>query len=181
MLLYQQQQYEEAAIDLCTVVENNPNDVNARALRASAYLKANRLDKAEEDIEQLSKQSAAQRTTNVRQLSQELNQRKTQVMEEKRRAEEQLQQSPTNAAALEQKAVASRNLGDYRAAVQASQQLLRQDPDNVKATATLIEVYRELKDTAAAQEVLRRAQQLRVPQDALLKSAPALTPLLRRN
>lgn len=181
MLLYQQQQYEAAAVDLCTVVENNPKDANARALRASAYLKANRLDKAEEDIEQLSKQSSNLRSTNVRQLSQELDQRKTQLLNEKRRADQQLQQSPTNVAALEQKAITSRNLGDYREAARISEQLLKQDPDNVRATATLIEVYRELKDTAAAQEVLRRAQQLRVPQDALLKSAPALTPLLRRN
>lgn len=181
MLLYQQQQYEAAAVDLCTVVENNPKDANARALRASAYLKANRLDKAEEDIEQLSKQSSNLRSTNVRQLSQELDQRKTQLLNEKRRADQQLQQSPTNVAALEQKAITSRNLGDYREAARISEQLLQQDPDNVRATATLIEVYRELKDTAAAQEVLRRAQQLRVPQDALLKSAPALTPLLRRN
>lgn len=181
MLLYQQQQYEAAAVDLCTVVENNPKDANARALRASAYLKANRLDKAEEDIEQLSKQSSNLRSTNVRQLSQELDQRKTQLLNEKRRAAQQLQQSPTNVAALEQKAITSRNLGDYREAARISEQLLQQDPDNVRATATLIEVYRELKDTAAAQEVLRRAQQLRVPQDALLKSAPALTPLLRRN
>jgi len=181
MLLYQQQQYEAAAVDLCTVVENNPKDANARALRASAYLKANRLDKAEEDIEQLSKQSSNLRSTDVRQLSQELDQRKTQLLNEKRRADQQLQQSPTNVAALEQKAITSRNLGDYREAARISEQLLQQDPDNVRATATLIEVYRELKDTAAAQEVLRRAQQLRVPQDALLKSAPALTPLLRRN
>lgn len=180
MLLYQQRQYEAAALDLTTVVENNPTDATARAQRASAYLKANRLDKAEEDIQHISTQEASKRSTVTRQLQQELNTKQEVLQSQQQQNEQILRADPTNVQALESKAQLSRNLGDYNAAIRSTEQILKQDPDNAKATAILIEAYREIKDTAAATRVLQKAQQLKVPADALLRAAPSLRTVVKK-
>ena len=96
------------------------------------------------------------------------------------RNEQILRADPTNVQALESKAQLSRNLGDYNAAIRSTEQILKQDPDNAKATAILIEAYREIKDTAAAARVLQKAQQLKVPADALLRAAPSLRTVVKK-
>lgn len=156
LLNYQKGQFAEAASDLSQVLGQNGKPApELLEIRADAYLKSDQLQRAKKDLQQLKVMKVAPK---VDQKIKEVNRRIEQEEQNKTKADAQLRLDPNNLKALQQKASASRKLGDYRASVRSAESVLRRDPKNAAAYAELIKVYREQSNTEAVEAVYKRAK-----------------------
>ncbi|MBK8704377.1 MAG: tetratricopeptide repeat protein [Saprospiraceae bacterium] len=153
VLLLEQGQFAEAATELSNLIIQQPNNLEARTARATAYIKADMLEKAGKEIESIERiQNMITDSTGgqvktapkvpgkvLAELKKEYQQKVNVEEQKKTKAEQTLKSDPNDMKALEQKAAASRNLGDYLTAAQTAERILSKDPDNANAFATLIE------------------------------------------
>ncbi len=194
VLLLKEGQYAEAVTDLSNLTAQQPQNLEAHAALATAYVKADMLDKAGREIESIEQ---LQRTTTtdssggqikssptlpggvVSSLKREFQQKVAEEEKKKSKAEQTLKVNPNDIKALEQKAVASRNLGDYRTAAQTAERILSKDPDNPHAFATLIESKQALLQPEAAKKVLQKAKEAGVTKEKLIQLRPAIKDVIK--
>ncbi len=169
-LSFEKGDYVGAANDLTTRVEIDPENAEARAQRGQVYLKINQLDKAKKDLEIAKKLKPGDKSIqrNIEILKRkEIEQRKL-----KKDADQTLQKDPDNINALNQRAAASKNLGDYTAAVASAERVLQRDPDNPQAYSVLMESASELNRPEMLQQVMQRIKQSKVNTQQLEVSSP---------
>ncbi len=152
-LLYQTGHFQAAATDLTVVVEENPGDANIRTARTAAYIRANQLDYAREDLEVLEESSERPKVTD--QLKSEYRERYRIEEDRRDQAREDIKANPNDTTAWRIQAEASRNLGDYDAAGMAAAKLLSVDRNSTFALVTLTELRPMIVDTLALRRVLR--------------------------
>lgn len=173
-----------------------PDNVEAVAMRGAAFLSVNQLDKARQDFstaqailnitEPLNPDTDTQKgaalqpekrtkwlTTKMKELDRKYEVEKTRIRE----ADRQLQRDPVNIQALNTKADASKNVGDYKTAISSAQSVIEKAPDNLKAHATLIESFIAIGDTARAKETLQNTLRQKIPATELQRSSPLIRSL----
>jgi tetratricopeptide (TPR) repeat protein len=193
VLLLDRGLFAEAATDLSNLIAQQPNNLDARAARATAYVKADMLEKAGKEIESIERiQNTIKDSTEgqvktapkvpsevLAELKKEYQQKVNAEELKKTKAEQTLKSNPNDVKALEQKAVSSRNLGDYRTAAQTAERILTKDPDNPNAHATLIESKDALLQPEAAKEALQNARDAGVTKERLIKIRPMLKEIIK--
>ncbi|MBX2928271.1 MAG: tetratricopeptide repeat protein [Saprospiraceae bacterium] len=174
-----------------------PDNVEAVAMRGAAYLSVNQLDKARQDFRtakailqapeslrpddnNTQKGTALQpekRTkwlnTKMKELDRKYEVEKTRIRE----ADRQLQRDPVNIQALNTKADASKNVGDYTTAISSAQSVIEKAPGNLKAHATLIESFIAIGDTVRAKETLQNTLRQKIPATELRRTSPLIRSL----
>ncbi len=184
--------YIGALSTLNTALAIAPDNADVLAMRGTAYMGVKRLDWAKRDLvkaskiatEQESKQTDAGGKSSISRKTQVLR-TKLQELEQKIEAEKQrkadadalLNQSPTNLEALNIKAEASKNLGDFSTAIKLAQTALKKDPENVQAIATLAESYAATGDTLRLQDLLKKATRAGVQPQEIKENAPLIRTL----
>jgi len=165
-----------------------PDNIDALAMRGSAFLQVSQLDKARTDfqkarsiIEQksITAEPAAVEETDRRSrlLDLKFSELSTRIeVERKRRsdAEQLLRQNPNNIDALNTRADASKNLGDYNTAITTANTVIRQQPANLKAHTTLVESFIAIGDTAKARASLQKAESTGLAPQAIKEGAPMI-------
>ncbi|MBL7791999.1 MAG: tetratricopeptide repeat protein [Saprospiraceae bacterium] len=193
VLLLERGLFAEAATDLSNLLAQQPNNLDARAARATAYVKADMLEKAGKEIESIERiQNTIKDSTEgqvktspkvpsevLAELKKEYQQKVNAEELKKIKAEQTLKSNPNDVKALEQKAVSSRNLGDYRTAAQTAERILTKDPDNPNAHATLIESKEALLQPEAAKQALQNARDAGVTKEKLIKIRPVLKEIIK--
>lgn len=180
ILNYQKGNYLEAAEDLTVALAKDSTkvDVDALELRGSAYLKAEQLEKAKEDLSRVRELRLPDRSVDKNKkdaLDKKIEEvdKKIETEEKKKAsAEAQLRINPSNLTALNQKAESSRKLGDYREAVEAAQAVLRKDPDNIDAFVKIILAYRSAGDAVQVEKTVRRAEAAGISRSRLDRMVP---------
>jgi len=153
-LLFQQEDYIAALQDLNTQVENSPADVSTLTRRGVANLKAENLEEAWQDFQAVQKQNPNDSLTRVR--LKDIREKKKEQEEVKQEANDQLRINPLDTKALTDKANATKSLGEYREAVKAAEQAIKQDPKSVQAYATLIKIYTAMNQPEKAAAIKKR-------------------------
>ncbi len=184
--------YAGALNTLNTALTIAPDNADVLAMRGTAYMGVKRLDWAKRDLIKASKIAAEQESKQVDAEVKSGTSRKTQVVrtklqevEQKIEAEKQrkaeadalLSQSPSNVDALNIKAEASKNLGDFSAAIKLAQAALKKEPENVQAIATLAESYVAIGDTVRLRDLLKRAARAGVQPQEIKENAPMIRTL----
>lgn len=158
ILNYVNGQYVEATEDLTVALEKNPTDARILTTRGDAYMKAEQYKEARDDFKKARRQSESDDKKvidgKIKVLDSQIQKEET-IKEE---AEQNLRSNPNNVNALLQKAEASKKLGSYEESIRTSEKVLNNDPDNAKAYANLINIYRVKKDTHMINETLSRVQ-----------------------
>jgi tetratricopeptide (TPR) repeat protein len=193
VLLLERGLFAEAATDLSNLIAQQPNNLEARTARATAYVKADMLEKAGKEIESIERiQNTIKDSTEgqvktapkvpselLAALKKEYQQKVSTEELKKNRAEQTLKSNPNDVKAMEQKAVSSRNLGDYRTAAQTAERILTKDPDNPNAHATLIESKEALLQPEAAKQALQNAREAGLTKEKLIKIRPVLKEIIK--
>jgi Flp pilus assembly protein TadD len=169
--------YGQAIATLDNAAALAPKNADVLAMRGSAYLAVNQLDKARKDLMQAQELTAAKsapattRTeAKVKVIEQKVQELNARVQEEKNRrtdAEQELKVNPDNLNALNTRADASKNLGDHKTAIQSANEVIQMQPDNVKAYSILVESLAALGDTAKLRSALIRAEKTGVSSSAI--------------
>ncbi|MCO6488788.1 MAG: tetratricopeptide repeat protein [Phaeodactylibacter sp.] len=171
VLNYKKGNFEEAAEDLSVFLEAKPDNAEALEIRGSAYLNAERLQNAREDLQKVQEMRAAPSPELNRKLK-EVNTRIEQEEQAKASADAAVRANPNNLAAWNQKAVSSLKLGNYQEAVRAGEAILSRDRDNVDAFVQIIKAYRSAGDTARVEKTIRRAEEAGISRRQLDRLTP---------
>lgn len=179
--------YGEAIATLDNAAAVAPKNADVLAMRGSAYLAVNQLDKAQKDFskaQELTTNKAAGtearkevRSKVIEQKVEELNVRVQQEKQRRSEAEQQLKVTPENVEALNTRADASKNLGDHKTAIQSANEVIKMQPDNVKAHTILVESLTALGDTAKARTALTRAEKIGIAPAEIKENAPLIRSL----
>lgn len=179
--------YGEAIATLDNAATVAPKNADVLAMRGSAYLAVNQLDKAQKDFskaQELTTTKAAGtearkevRSKVIEQKVEELNVRVQQEKQRRSEAEQQLKVTPENVEALNTRADASKNLGDHKTAIQSANEVIKMQPDNVKAHTILVESFTALGDTAKARTALTRAEKIGIAPAEIKENAPLIRSL----
>lgn len=184
--------YAGALNTLNTAVAIAPDNADVLAMRGTAYMGVKRLDSAKRDLVKASKIAAEQESKQVDAETKSGVSRKIQVVrtklqeveqkievEKQRKAEADalLNQSPSNVEALNIKAEASKNLGDFSTAIKLAQTALKKEPENVQAIATLAESYVAIGDTIRLRDLLKKATRAGVQPQEIKENAPSIRTL----
>lgn len=169
--------YGQAIATLDNAAALAPKNADVLAMRGSAYLAVNQLDKARKDLTQAqaltaakSDPAATRKDAKVKVIEQKVQELNVRVQEEKIRrtdAEQELKVNPDNLNALNTRADASKNLGDHKTAIQSANEVIQMQPDNVKAYSILVESLAALGDTAKLRSALIRAEKTGVSSSAI--------------
>lgn len=177
-LLYQQGDYLAAVQDLNTRLENSPGDISTLTQRGAVHLKADNLEEARQDLEKV-REEKPQDTSVIRQLK-IVRQKLEEKQEIKEEADKTLLVNPKDKKALTNKAAADKSLGNYKESIQAAEDLIRQDPKNVTAYRTLIEIYTSLNLPDKAEDAKKRLLG-NASKSRILKEAPQIREFIRRD
>jgi tetratricopeptide (TPR) repeat protein len=179
--------YGEAIATLDNAATVAPKNADVLAMRGSAYLAVNQLDKAQKDFskaQELTTNKAAGtearkevRSKVIEQKVEELNVRVQQEKQRRSEAEQQLKVTPENVEALNTRADASKNLGDHKTAIQSANEVIKMQPDNVKAHTILVESLTALGDTARVRTALTRAEKIGIAPAEIKENAPLIRSL----
>ena len=168
-----------------------PDNLDALAMRGSAFLQVSQLDKARTDLQKARSIIEQKAVTAEPELVEDTKRRSSLLdrkfhelntrieVERKRRsdAEQLIRQNPNNIDALNTRADASKNLGDYNTAITTANTVIRQQPANIKAHTTLVEAFIAIGDTAKLRETLKRAETTGVTSQKIKDSAPLIRTL----
>lgn len=157
VLNYKKGNFEEAAEDLSVFLEAKPDNAEALEIRGSAYLNAEQLQNAREDLQKVQEMRAAPSPELNRKLE-EVNEKIQLEEQNKASADAAVRANPNNLAAWNQKAVSSLKLGNYQEAVRAGEAILSRDRDNVGAFVQIIKAHRSAGDTAQVEKTIQRAE-----------------------
>jgi tetratricopeptide (TPR) repeat protein len=172
-----------------------PDNVEAVAMRGAAFLAINQLEKARQDFNKATailqqpaplspgdtqkvtaltpEKQTKWLTTKIKELDRKYEVEKTRIRE----ADRQLQSNPSNIQALNTKADASKNVGDYNTAISSAQSVIEKAPGNVKAHTTLIESFIAIGDTLSVKAAIQNTQRQKIPAAELQRSAPMIRSL----
>ncbi len=178
MINISQGNYGEAVEDLNTRLEDAPRDTLALKARATIFLKTDRLDKAEKDLNDYEKINPDDKR--IEQLKDQLNSRIETQEARKDKAEQILTYDANNLDALKSKASASLSLGDYKTARKVAEQYLKKDPTNAEIIGTLIEATKAVNPEADVQPILDKAQKAGVSKEEVIQKRPILSRVIRR-
>ena len=162
--------YTEAAEDLTVFLKKDSSNVKALEARSEAYLKADQLKQAREDLLKVKKMRPPDRTINQR--IEEVDKKIEEEKKAKASAEAELQANPNNLAAWNQKAISSHRLGDFAEAVKAGEAILQRDPDNKEAFTQIIKAYRSANDTTQVKKWIQKAEDAGIAPSQLEGVAP---------
>lgn len=168
ILLFQQERFDEAIVNLSSALKNDPDNTIILKARAESYIKVDQLKKAKEDYKELKSKSPSNVYINERYRFIE---KEIQVRDNDRiRAERQLRRSPNNVSALTQTAKASQSVGNTRQAKSAAQKLIQQDRSNPLGYQILTNAYLEAGDTLNARRTINKAIQSGIKKDKVIKN-----------
>lgn len=167
LLYFRKGQFAEAAEDLGVAAAQAPADTLIEAARALANIRIGRLDRVDVSLFRNAPLQAPIRE----QIEEEYREEKQEQNEMRRRADATLRTDPTNLRALQTKADAVRNLGNYSEATRLYEQLMAAQPRSAAAVEGLVDIKLEQRDTAAATQLLENAR-LNNVSPLLLRRAP---------
>ncbi len=166
LLEYRTGQTMAANKDFDRALQQDPDNETALAARAAISVERNDLYQADMDLSRLEQMQAKTPVTGqIRESYRAKHQMETKKMEE---ADDRIEQNPNDTAAWRIKAEAAQQLGDFRTAETAANQLLNIDPKSVPALSTLQAITQFLPDSV---QIKRRIQQ----------TLPTLSPQQLRN
>lgn len=178
-LLFEKGDYLAALQDLNTQVQLNPQDTSTLTRRGVVNLKVENLEEARQDFKEVQKKNPEDSS-----IRKQINITERKIIEkwtEKKNAEEQLKVNPTDPQALTTKANATKSLGQYDEAIRAAEALIEQEPKNVRAYVTLIQIYTAMNEPEKVEEAKQRL--LKAASKAkIIKEAPKqIRTLLQRD
>lgn len=186
-LQIKQGNYGEAIATLDKAAVQAPQNADVLAMRGSAYLAVNQLDKAQKDLSQAQELTASKsagavssKDTKTRLIEQKVQELNVRVQQEKKRradAEQELRVNPGNLTALNTRADASKNLGDHQTAISTANEVIQQQPDNVQAHTILVESLAAIGDTARLRSAIIRAEKTGVAPTEIKENAPLIRSL----
>lgn len=175
ILLYQNQQYEEAIPYLNNVIQMDTSNWMLRKVRADSYYQINKLDKAQVDYKAIQQKEPSNPKVNQRIKS--IN-KKMDVNRSKASAGNKLIANYQNLSALQNSATANRSIGNYGNATRDASKILKLENNNWVAHNILIEAALERKDTTQAKKRAQQAIKAGVPAPQLYRLYPFLKPKL---
>ncbi len=140
--------------------------------RAAVYLKAESLDKAQEDIE--SAEKIKPQDPRIQQVKKEVKSQIKLTTDLKDRAVAKLQMNPDDFSALMEKATYEKALGNYVDAASTAEKVLNHVPGSAKAYAIIIEAKKELNDSGAVRKWTKKAMQNSVKYTEIVRNAPLM-------
>ncbi len=185
-------EFGEAIATLDNAVALAPDNTETLTMRGSAFLELNQLELAKRDFSKARDILDRKTTQETDALAIRSVDKQTRVLEakfgvlakrvafEKQRkadAEQELRRNPGDVEALNTRAEASKNLGDYKAAIQSANAVIQQQPDNVKAHVTLVDALAAIGDTTKVKAALRRAENIGLEPADIKKQAPLIQSL----
>ena len=155
-IMYEAGDYDQAVTDISVNLDKTPNDTDALIIRASAYLKQEDLEKAEEDLDRVRIVSP-----NKQQL-----QKRVDLLEAKKKEKRIIIDKETTAlkvnknsiTALNNRAAAYESLGNHKAAIKDANKVITLNKVNEKAYQTLIEAYKNDDQPTKAIKMLQQAR-----------------------
>lgn len=155
MLNYWAHHYTEAIEDFSNTLSVSPNDTAALTYRGAAYLMAEKLDKAQVDL-QKAKSLKADAVT----VDNKLKVLNTKIREQKRiqkQAESTINRSPNNVKALNTAASASLKLGDTDTAIRHAERALKVNAKDTIALTILLKAAEQANDQEKLENASRKA------------------------
>jgi len=156
VIMYDEGNYDQAVEDITVKLTKTPNDADALIVRASAYLKKEDLEKAEEDLS---------RVRIVSPNKQHLQNRVKQLEEKKKykrgiidKATTELKVNKNAISALNLRAAAYESLGEHTKAIADANRVIALNNANKKAYQTLIEALKDDNQPTKASNMLRQAK-----------------------
>lgn len=156
VIMYQEGNYDQAVADISVNLDKIPNDADALILRASAYLKQEDLEKAEEDLD---------RFRIISPNKQHLQNRVNQLEKQKRakrviinKATTELKVNKNAITALNNRAAAYESLGEHAKAIADANRVIQLNQANQTAYETLIKAYKKDNQQTKAINMLRQAE-----------------------
>lgn len=168
MLLLRSGDVHQAAVNFSKVVAQDPGNTRILAARAAAHIQQNDLYQADVDLKQLEQQKAEVVVTKT--IRTEYKERHKVEEAKLASANKQLAQSPNDTTALRIKTEAARNLGQFQIATNTASKLLRADPENRQAIATIMESAGQVRDSSALKQKIE-AVNPRIIQELQAKGA----------
>ncbi|MFK7980419.1 MAG: tetratricopeptide repeat protein [Saprospiraceae bacterium] len=155
-IMYQEGKYDQAVADISVNLDKTPNDADALILRASAYLKQENLEKAEEDLDRFRIVSPNKQHLQNRVIQLEEKKKAKRVIIDK--ATTELKVNKNSITALNNRAAALESLGKHKAAIVDANRVIKLNKANQKAYQTLIKALKENDQTDEAIIMLREAE-----------------------
>lgn len=156
VIMYQEGNYDQAVADISVKLAKTPNDTDARILRASAYLKQDKLEKAEEDLEHI--RIITPDRQHIQKRVDELEEKKKSKRIIIEQATTELNENKNEINALNRRAAAYESLGQHDKAIADANRVIALNKENQKAYQTLITAYKENNQRTKAIDMLRQAQ-----------------------
>lgn len=169
ILYYKKGEYAMAIQDLNVNLKNNSKDTVALITRSYVFLKEGMIEQAEKDLKSAKKLDPNRPI--IQSWQQKIETRRQAEERTFKKAEAQLKENPKDVQALMDKAIASRNLGNYNIARKAAEEVIKINPKSVQAYDILRESDMMLKRNS---RVLQRAERNGIPAAQLKNLRPIL-------
>lgn len=156
VIMYQEGNYDQAVADITVKLDKTPNDADALIVRASAYLKQDNLDKAEEDLNHFRIVSPNKQHLQKRVLQLEEKKKEKRIIIEQ--ANRELEINKNTITALNNRAAANESLGNHAMAIKDANRVIQLNKANQKAYQILIEALKSDDQPIKAEKMLRQAR-----------------------
>lgn len=168
----------EALVDANALIELTPEDsinklANAFVVRSAIHLKAQSLDKADQDANAAS-QLKSKNDKNIQQLKTAITTEKDVQLKIKREAELKIQANPEDTKAFEEKASADKALGNEKEALSAAKAAAANNSRDPRVHSILLEEAVRTNDTNSFKKLTKKAEQVGISRKELIQNAPVL-------
>lgn len=170
-------QYAESAEDLTIALEESPQDTQALKIRGTAYLKAERLNKAKEDLQKV--KALNPKDSIVSEQLEIIDNKVQATLAADKAAGKNLANNPNDISAIRDRFKSNLKLGNYKMAIKYAKKLLKQEAHLDEAYATIIAAYIGLKQTKKAKEILLNAIKKGISSKTLIDYAPEIKTLIK--
>lgn len=156
VIMYEEENYAQAVADITVNLDKTPNDTDALIIRASAYLKQEDLEKAEEDLDRVRIVSPNKQQLQKRVDLLEAKKEEKRIIIDKETTE--LTINKNSITALNNRAAANESLGKHKAAIADAKRVIKLNNANEKAYEILIEALNEDNQPTKAINMLQQAK-----------------------
>lgn len=177
-LLLEKKEYSAAARDLEAVPEASQNTTPVlREARIKAYLKSGQPDKAQHEVESAGQESGADNSS-LQETAREVQDSLVALQERRDQMERQAASRPKDLNARLGAAKANLGLGETDKALKLANEVLKKNPENIKAVEVAAEAHLQKGDTAGAIKTIEAAERAGVNVKSI-KLAPVIRPQLK--
>ncbi|MEZ5043351.1 MAG: tetratricopeptide repeat protein [Saprospiraceae bacterium] len=178
LIYYEKGKYAAALRDLNTNLEKNENDTTALTARSYIYMRLDKLEKAEVDLNRARNLDPDRPI--LKEWSEKLDEKKADETRVIKKADETLKVRKDDINSLVAKAKAERNLGNYDKAKVIAEKVISIDPKNAVAHAIIIEAIQTKNPEASLQTVVQRALKNGISIDTLIAKSRILENIIKK-